>query len=206
MELIVVILLIVLAVLGYQLYRQSIRVEQLAKKKYASWKSRDYEYIKREQREIAEREARAFAAQEINKKAQEQYQSWQKKEVERIIREQKEVAEREAKLLFEQWKEQNNKQIRDDAIQKSKSVITGKVTEHFVPYLPDFKFNPKDARFMGSPIDLIVFDGLDDENLRDIWFIEVKTGSSSLSKKQRKIRDAVQQQRVKWLEIKRKSS
>jgi predicted Holliday junction resolvase-like endonuclease len=38
-------------------------------------------------------------------------------------------------------------------------VTFGKVTEHFIPDLPDFAYNPKDARFLGSPVDFIVFDG-----------------------------------------------
>ena len=206
MELIVVILVIVIAILGYQLYRVNIRVEQRVKEQYDSWKSKDYEYIKREQRDIAQREANSRLNrlnEEVNRKAREQYENWQQREIERITLEQKKIAQQEAELLLRQWKEENTKQIREQAIEKSKSVITGKITEHFVPYLPDFSFNPKDTRFLGSPIDLIVFDGLDNGNLKGIWLVEVKTGSSSLSKKQRQVRDAVRDLRVKWLEIKR---
>lgn|GEM_PF-292743 len=203
MEAIIVILFIVLAILGYQIYSLSIKVEQKAKEKYESWKKNEYEYIKREQRELASREARSLVSEEVNTKVKDQFEGWQKSEIERIKNEQRDIAKQEAEILFNQWKESNSKQIRSDAIQKSKAVIAGKITEHFVPFLPDFNFNPKDARFMGSPIDLIVFDGLDDETLRDIWFIEVKTGASALSKRQRQIRDAVQGQRVKWLEIKK---
>ncbi len=206
MELIVVILVIVIAILGYQLYRVNIRVEQRVKEKYDSWKSKDYEYIKREQRDIAQREANSRLNrlnEEVNRKAREQYENWQQREIERITLEQKKIAQQEAELLLRQWKEENTKQIRQEAIEKSKSVITGKITEHFVPYLPGFSFNPKDTRFLGSPIDLIVFDGLDHGNLKGIWLVEVKTGSSSLSKKQRQVRDAVRDLRVKWLEIKR---
>jgi predicted Holliday junction resolvase-like endonuclease len=64
-------------------------------------------------------------------------------------------------VQLEQWQNGVETTIRADAIRKSQSVIIGKVTEHVVPYLPEFTYNPKDARFIGSPIDLIVFDGLD---------------------------------------------
>ena len=77
-------------------------------------------------------------------------------------------------------------------------MITGKVTEHLIPYLPEFRYNPKDARFIGSPVDLIVFDGLDEGDLRKIVFVEVKSGKSTLSKRERLIRDAVEQRRVEW--------
>ena len=56
-------------------------------------------------------------------------------------------------------------------MEKSKAVIAGKVTERIIPYLPEFRYNPKDARFIGSPIDLIVFDGLDEGDLRKIVFV-----------------------------------
>ena len=35
----------------------------------------------------------------------------------------------------------------------------GMVTEHIAPYLPGFDLDPKDVRFLGSPIDLIAFKG-----------------------------------------------
>jgi len=56
--------------------------------------------------------------------------------------------------------------------------MLGQITEHLVPFLPDFKYNPKDARFLGTPVDLIVFDGLSDGQLKQVVFIEVKSGSS----------------------------
>jgi predicted Holliday junction resolvase-like endonuclease len=81
-------------------------------------------------------------------------------------------------------------------------VIIGKVTEHVVPYLPGFAFNPKDARFIGSPVDLIVFDGLDRDALEQIVFIEVKSSASAaLTKRERHIRDAINAGRVRWQEI-----
>ena len=84
---------------------------------------------------------------------------------------------------------------------RAKLLHLGKITEHFIPYLPDFAYNPKDARFLGSPIDFIVFDGLNDGEVKGIVFVEVKTGSSALSTRERRIKDAVQSGRVAWLEL-----
>jgi predicted Holliday junction resolvase-like endonuclease len=71
-----------------------------------------------------------------------------------------------------------------------------------VPYLPTFTFNPKDARFIGSPIDILVFDGMDEGELRELVFIEVKTGpTATLSKRERQIREAVSAGRVTWREV-----
>ena len=104
-------------------------------------------------------------------------------------------------LRFERWKREFERRIREDAVKKSQAVTLGKVTEHLIPYLPDFEYNPRDVRFLGSPIDLIVFDGLDEGDLGDIVFIEVKTGDSDLNNRERRVREAVQNKRVKWLEL-----
>ncbi len=92
-------------------------------------------------------------------------------------------------------------EIRQDAINRSRAVIAGKATEHLVPYLPGFNFNPKDARFIGAPVDRIVFDGLDVGDVQRIVFIEVKTGAASLTTRERRVRDAIRANRVEWLEL-----
>src|ERR1700694_630246 len=63
-------------------------------------------------------------------------------------------------LYFLVWRARYTAAIREDAVQRSLAVTTGKVHEQLIPYLPDFGYNPKDARFLGSPVDLVVFDGL----------------------------------------------
>lgn len=99
------------------------------------------------------------------------------------------------------WKARHTGAIRQDAIQRSLAVTVGKVSEQLVPYLPDFHFNPKDVRFLGSPVDLVVFDGLDAGAVRRIIFIEVKTGASGLSTRERQVRDAIQAGNVEWTEL-----
>ena len=109
----------------------------------------------------------------------------------------------EYRLLFEKWKKEYEKDIRKEAASKSRSTLTGKITEHFIPYLPDFPYDPQDARFLGAPIDFIVFDGMSAGELKDVILVEVKTNTSSLNKRERQLRDAVNEGRVKWTEIRR---
>ena len=104
-----------------------------------------------------------------------------------------------AESIFIQWKDKEEKNIRKDAITKSEAVIKGKITEHLIPYFPDFPYNPKDARFLGTPVDLIVFEGLSEENVENIAFIEVKTGTTpNLSKRERAVRDCINQRKVTY--------
>ena len=104
-------------------------------------------------------------------------------------------------VLFLIWKARHTGAIRQDAVQRSQAVTVGKVSEQLLPYLPGFRFNPKDARFLGSPVDLVVFDGLAEGELRGVWFLEVKTGNAALSARERQIRDAILEKRVGWDEL-----
>src|SRR5438552_19209629 len=104
-------------------------------------------------------------------------------------------------LYFLVWKLRYSATIRDDAVQRSLAVTAGKVHEQLIPYLPEFGFNPKDARFLGSPVDLVVFDGLDDGELQRVVFLEIKTGGSALTGRERQVRDVVRARQVEWEEL-----
>src|SRR5262245_62922292 len=66
--------------------------------------------------------------------------------------------------------------IREDAVQRSLAVTTGKVHEQLVPYLPEFGFNANDARVLGSRGDLGVFELLGDGDVRRVGLMEVRRG------------------------------
>jgi predicted Holliday junction resolvase-like endonuclease len=99
------------------------------------------------------------------------------------------------------WKVRYTRHIRRDAVLRSQATISGLVHEQLLPFLPEFPFNPKDARFLGTPVDLVVFDGLDAGQVRGIVFLEVKTGGATLSARERQVRDAIRAGNVSWLEI-----
>ncbi len=104
-------------------------------------------------------------------------------------------------LAFLLWKARYTRAVRLDAVLRSQAVTAGKVLEQLVPYLPGFPFNPKDARFLGSPVDFVVFDGLSNGDVRRVVFVEVKTGGADLSARERRVRAAVQNGQVEWLEL-----
>jgi predicted Holliday junction resolvase-like endonuclease len=106
-----------------------------------------------------------------------------------------------AVLAFLLWKRSYTRRVRRDTIQRSLAVTTGKVYEQLVPYLPDFPFNPKDVRFLGSPVDLVVFDGLSEGAVKRIVFVEIKTGGAGLSARERGVRAVVRGRHVVWTEL-----
>ena len=139
---------------------------------------------------------------EAIKEAQSQLVKWRNEDLENAKHQIWEAVSKEATFNLEQWKMLVEKEIRQDAIDKSQSVTMGKMTEHMVPYLPGFGFNPSDARFIGSPIDLIVFDGLGNDCVDKIVFVEIKTGVSTLSTRERLVRDAILAGKIEWMEVK----
>jgi len=104
-------------------------------------------------------------------------------------------------LYFVIWRLRYSARIREDAVQRSLAVTAGKVHEQLVPYLPEFGFNPKDARFLGSPVDLVVFDGLAAGQVRRVVFLEVKTGGAPLTPRERQVREVIDARQVVWAEL-----
>lgn len=88
--------------------------------------------------------------------------------------------------------------IKKDSIERSRASLGGQFSEQLAPYLPNFKYKPTECKFLGKPVDLLVFDGLDEKEIKEIVFLEVKSGDSELNTVQRKIRDAVKEGKVRW--------
>jgi predicted Holliday junction resolvase-like endonuclease len=104
---------------------------------------------------------------------------------------------------LETWKLETAGEIRKDSNNRSRSTLKGKIAEQMAPLLPEFTFNPADARFIGSPVDYIIFDGLTDvadEKAKEIRiiFMDVKHGKGNLTRTQRVIRDAIADKNVSW--------
>lgn len=91
-------------------------------------------------------------------------------------------------------------EIRESAIKQSRSVLAGQFSEQLAPYLPDFPFSPSEARFVGKPVDFIVFKGLDGKEPEEIVFVEVKSGKSKMNNVEKKLKDVIEQKKVSWKE------
>jgi predicted Holliday junction resolvase-like endonuclease len=104
---------------------------------------------------------------------------------------------------LERWKAESAAEIRKDSVNRSRFTLKGRIAEQMAPLLPSFGYLPADARFIGSPVDYIIFDGLSsvaDEKGSDIRiiFMDVKQGSATLSRTQRVIKKAVEEKAVIW--------
>jgi predicted Holliday junction resolvase-like endonuclease len=116
------------------------------------------------------------------------------------------VYEERARNDLERWKLEHTDAIRKDSVNRSRSTLKGKISEQMAPYLPEFPFAPADARFIGNPIDFVVFDGYTkakDENgdAISVVLVEVKKGKGKLTREESLIKKAVEEGRVSWQTI-----
>jgi predicted Holliday junction resolvase-like endonuclease len=137
----------------------------------------------------------------VNDAVQEEVALWKDRELERALAQLRQAAQAEAGASLERWRVKTEVDIRADAIRRSSAVVSGKVSEHLAPYMAGFPYNPKDARFLGTPIDFLVFDGMSDDDVREVVFLEVKTRGSNLTTRERRVRDAILAGRVSCKEF-----
>lgn len=107
------------------------------------------------------------------------------------LTEKQKLIEKLEKNLYNE--EQSRKTILSQ--KKSSEVRLGHIAEKLAPFLDEFPYSPEDAIFLGQPIDYIVFDD------SSVVFLEIKTGKSKLSAKQRHIRDLIKNKYVEWKEV-----
>lgn len=102
-------------------------------------------------------------------------------------------------LFWALWKENRKLRREIEALVSEKqglSVKYGKTLEQFLPFMKNYPYRKERFRFLGNPIDGIQFE----EN--EIIFVEFKTGKSKLSEAQKKIKELVENGRVRFKEIK----
>lgn len=80
----------------------------------------------------------------------------------------------------------------------TKAVNVGKSLEKALPTMKDFKWIVPDSKFLGDPIDLMVFNGLSMGHVNSLSFVEVKSGNAHLNQHQKSIRDAIEDRRVSY--------
>ena len=89
---------------------------------------------------------------------------------------------------------------RKDAIAKSRAVLGGQFSEQLAPYLLDFPYSPSEVRFIGKPIDFVVFKGADGKNIEEVIFVEVKSGKSKINSHEKNLKNAIENKKVRWEE------
>jgi len=101
-----------------------------------------------------------------------------------------------------EWKGGKLEEIVKVRLKQSRAVLGGLVSEQIAPLLADFPFDPGYCRFIGKPVDFIIFKGMNEQNISEVVFLEVKSGASkTLSPQERRLREAIQAGRVRWVQF-----
>ena len=93
---------------------------------------------------------------------------------------------------------------RKESIAKSRAVLKGLINEQLSPYFPDFPFKAGELRFIGKPIDFIAFVGMDENSIKEVVFVEVKSGKAQLSNIEKSLREAIENGNIRWVEYRKK--
>ncbi len=96
------------------------------------------------------------------------------------------------------WMGLRARRTEKDKAARSRATIRGQVAEQLAPMVPAFPYANADARFLGAPVDYVVFDGLSDDDDIEVVFVEVKTGRARLSPRERRVKDAIKARRVRY--------
>ena len=91
------------------------------------------------------------------------------------------------------------------SVNTSRAVLKGKMAEQLAPIMPEFQYLPSDAKFLGDPVDYVVFDGYTDFRDGDgsaedieVVLIDIKSGGARLTKGQQAIEQAIKEGRVRF--------
>ncbi|MEM1689759.1 MAG: Holliday junction resolvase-like protein [Candidatus Hadarchaeales archaeon] len=103
------------------------------------------------------------------------------------------------RTMLERWRMEFEEKLKAEILERSRAVLKGKIGEQLAPLLPAFKHEPADARFIGSPVDYIVFEGYKEGEPQKIIFLDVKTGKSrELTPIERKIKKLIDEKKIEW--------
>ena len=98
-----------------------------------------------------------------------------------------------------EWEGRRVEEIVKTRLKQSRAVLGGLVAEQMAPLLPGFPFDPGDCRFVGKPVDFIVFKGMNEKNISEVIFLEVKSGTGrQLNEQEKKLREVIQSKKVSW--------
>ncbi len=87
---------------------------------------------------------------------------------------------------------------RQSSIRQSKASILGHVKEQLAPLNAHFPYHIKDLVFIGKGFDYLVLDGLSEGRLKQIVFVEIKSGASMQNRNEKQIQNVVDAKVIKY--------
>lgn len=102
------------------------------------------------------------------------------------------VADKESKFAEEEQK------IRDEAIQRGRAQVPKLIKKAMDPRIVSLKYDPYDIKALLHPIDFVVFDGMNKNNMKNVVLLSRKTENSHLTILQKGISKVVEKKQYDW--------
>lgn len=118
----------------------------------------------------------------------------------------------EHEMEFQRQLDIGIKEAKKRSNNMQRNVLKGQIGEQFTPFIADFPYNPADCRFMGEPIDYVIFHNLHAcsegsvpiEDVKVI-FAEIKTGKAKLNPRQKILRQVIENKQFSFEELRIKT-
>jgi len=116
-------------------------------------------------------------------------------------------AEAQARGRFESWRATDIRRIRRDAVDTERSTLKDRVGGELAQQMEPFPFVPADTRFIGNPVQFVVFDGHTEvkdrsaETLRGVVFVSVNDDASAGNADRELVEECVAGGRLSWLTL-----
>ena len=115
----------------------------------------------------------------------------------------------EREMAFQRQLDIGIKEAKKRSNNMQRNVLKGQIGE---PFIADFPYNPADCRFMGEPIDYVIFHNLHAcsegsvpiEDVKVI-FAEIKTGKAKLNPRQKILRQVIENKQFSFEELRIKT-
>ena len=106
------------------------------------------------------------------------------------------------KIEAAEWEGRKLEEIVKARLKQSRAVLGGLVSEQIAPLVPNFPFDPGDCRFIGKPVDFIVFKGMNEQDINEVIFLELKSGvAKKLSQQEKRLKETIEAGRVRWVQF-----
>jgi len=105
-------------------------------------------------------------------------------------------------LKFKEWRLENEFEIRRTAIKRANVSILDSISDEVDIVKENFSFNPKDVKFIGRFIDLIVFDGAANEEKVSIYLVNIiQENNPDMKHYKSLVKKAIENKKVFFKEI-----
>ncbi len=94
--------------------------------------------------------------------------------------------------------------VAEGSVRQASATNLGFILERIATTLPTFPLKSTECRSLFDPIDYVAFPGADSGAVESIHFVEIKSGRSKLTPRQKEIRDVVERGRISLVTYKAK--